>query len=375
MNAHQRSLLALVVAIVAALLGGSALTVSVTTDDGGGGGNGPTTHTIHFQVNAKKGDGAPTQSVSVAAPLARSAQATFPDKGMKDETPPIAEQVAPGQLTAAQAAAARIRATQAPLPTAGASAGFKGCVTHFVRNQSSRNGVRPQILVYHYTVSHNVPGRGDVLSVEHLFDSSSAQASSNFIIDAEGNCDYIVPIEAKAWTQAAANPYSVSVEVVAYGNEATYLADPGFRKLGEVSLQVSRRTGIPLTRGAVSGCVPTKKGIIQHADLGICGGGHHDINPFSLSKVIRIVRSYAKPVKPLSAGERKRCRERNTLRRHSAYYHRRFHLMPAKPLTRRQKRRAEAIRRGEEHRHVVCEVGAPHQRGRIKRKGGQWQRP
>ena len=41
--------------------------------------------------------------------------------------------------------------------------------------------------------------------------------------------------------------------------------------------------------GAVSGCVPTRTGIIQHYDLGYCGGGHFDIKPFSKTATIHIV--------------------------------------------------------------------------------------
>jgi N-acetyl-anhydromuramyl-L-alanine amidase AmpD len=116
------------------------------------------------------------------------------------------------------------------LPTAGASAGFQGCATRFVRNQSGRGGIRPQWQVWHYTVSHNVPGWADVNSVVALFDRASSQASSNFVIDAEGHCAYIVPIEAKAWTQAAGNPFSISYEIVDYGNEPAYMGVGGVRE-------------------------------------------------------------------------------------------------------------------------------------------------
>lgn len=180
----------------------------------------------------------------------------------------------------------RIAATQAPLPTAGATAGFKGCRTSFVNNQSSRHGVRPQLQVAHFTVSPNRPGWSDVNAIVALFNRSSSQASSHFIIDAEGHCAYIVPIEAKSWTQAAGNPFSVSYEIVATGREATYLPAAGMAKLKSVVREVARRTGVPLRRGSVSGCAPSRKGIVQHKDFGVCGGGHVDITPFSIGRVV-----------------------------------------------------------------------------------------
>jgi hypothetical protein len=178
------------------------------------------------------------------------------------------------------------RATKA-LPVAGATAGFAGCRTSFVNNQSSRNGVRPIWQVDHYTVSHNVPGWADINAVVALFNRSSSQASSHFVIDAEGHCAYIVPIERKSWTEAGGNSLSVGYEIIAYGNEKQYLPPAGARKLAAVQREVSRRTGIPMRRGQSAGCRPGRSGIVQHKDFGICGGGHVDITPFSVDAVVR----------------------------------------------------------------------------------------
>lgn len=254
----------------------------VTSDDGNG--NKKTDYSFH--VNEAKGDGAPTKAVTVPAPLVKQVEQQVVDKDLHDETPAIAEKVAPGQLDDARQYTKEIQATQPALPTAGASQGFIGCRTQFVRNQSGRNGTRPQLQVLHYTVSRNVLGWADVNSVVALFDRTASQASANFVIDAEGNCAYIVPIEAKAWTQAAANPYSVSYEIIDYGNEPIYLNPVGYAKLRSVMEQVSARTGIPMRAGTVNGCVPSRTGIVQHADFGYCGGGHHDIGPFNKQAVI-----------------------------------------------------------------------------------------
>lgn len=272
--------------IVALLLGVAGFTVSLvvsTNDDG----TGNKTTSVTVKVNEARGDGQPTKTLTVPAPAVADATSGNPDVRMKDETPPLAEQVAPGELTAAQQEAARIKATQPPLPTAGASAGFVGCRTQFVQNQSSRHGVRPQLQVLHYTVSKNLLGWADVNAIVALFDRTSSQASSTFVIDAEGNCAYIVPVEEKAWTQAAANPYSVSYEVIDYGNESVYLQPAGYAKLRSVMEQVSARTGIPMRQAVINGCVPVKSGITDHASFGYCGGGHHDIGPFNKAVVYR----------------------------------------------------------------------------------------
>lgn len=204
--------------------------------------------------------------------------------------------------------------TTTALPTAGATAGFAGCRTSFVRNQSSRRGVRPTLQVDHYTVSPNVKGWADVNAVVALFDRSSSQASSHFVIDAEGNCAYIVPIEAKSWTEAGGNSFSVGYEIIATGREKVYLPPAGLRKLAAVQKEVARRIGIPMRQGAVSSCSPTRSGIVQHKDFGICGGGHVDISPFSISSVVQATIALAGG-KPVTAANRVTCAKINAWRR------------------------------------------------------------
>lgn len=286
-----------VLACIAVLIGGGTLAIVVDPD-----GDGPApAHTITFTVNTQAGDGAPATTLEVPAPLAREA-ARVTEDGLKDETPPG---TSAADLREAALQQEDIAATLPPLPTAGASAGFQGCVTRFVRNQSSRNGVRPIVQVLHYTVSSNRPGWDDVNAIVNFFNSSSSQASSNFVIDADGNCAYIVPIEAKAWTQAGGNPISVSYEIIAMGSESAYLQPAGYAKLKSVMQQVSQRTGIPMRRGRISGCVSALSGIVQHADGGTCWGGHGDIAPFSVDQVVSFVTKPDAPASPLTTVELK----------------------------------------------------------------------
>lgn len=204
--------------------------------------------------------------------------------------------------------------TTTALPTAGATAGFAGCRTSFVRNQSSRRGVRPTLQVDHYTVSPNVKGWADVNAVVALFNRASSQASSHFVIDAEGNCAYIVPIEAKSWTEAGGNSFSVGYEIIATGREKVYLPPAGLRKLAAVQKEVARRIGIPMRQGAVSSCSPTRSGIVQHKDFGICGGGHVDVTPFSIDAIVRATVALAGS-KPVTAANRVTCARINAWRK------------------------------------------------------------
>lgn len=299
--APWRDVAARLVALLAVLVAGGSLVISASIDTDG---NGPApARQITVAVNRAPGDGAPTAKVTVPAPLVAQAAANV-EQGLRDETPPLAQQVAPGELTQAQQDAARVKATQDPLPTAGASAGIRGCATRFVRNQSSRFGVRPQLQVLHYTVSPNRPGWSDVNAVVALFDRSSSQASSNFVIDAEGHCAYIVPIEAKAWAQAAGNRLAVSYEVINSGHEPTYTATAGYARLRDVMRQVAVRTGIPMRAGSV---YPLRAGIVQHKDGGLAWGGHVDITPFDKAQVIRTILAGSSTAGPNTATERRWC--------------------------------------------------------------------
>lgn len=155
-----------------------------------------------------------------------------------------------------------------------------------MRNFSSRNGVAPRLWVLHFTVSANRAGWDDVNAIVSWFDQTRSQASSNYVIDHEGNCAYIVRESDKAWTQATFNPLAISAEVVNTGSESSYAGVAGLQRLAQVLSDSAARWNIPLQRGAVSGCTVTRPGIVDHEQLGACGGGHGDIKPWSVDEVI-----------------------------------------------------------------------------------------
>jgi hypothetical protein len=158
----------------------------------------------------------------------------------------------------------------------------RGCVSHFVVNYSTRRGVAPREIVLHETVSRDVAGWADVNAITALFNSPRSQASSNYVIDREAHCAYIVRESDKAWTQAAGNPWSISFEIINPASSAApnLIGGPGRRLLLGIIVDISKRWDIPLRRGAVSSCVPSRAGIIDHFQWGQCGGGHVDTTPF-----------------------------------------------------------------------------------------------
>jgi peptidoglycan hydrolase-like protein with peptidoglycan-binding domain len=268
-----------IAAIASALLvaGITAVTISITI----GGGSG---HGITITLGGPHGTATTTVNVPTAVVDAAKESDLDGHQGLRSQQP---AGVTPKQLDAAEVQQEKLAANdQLPAVTPDAAPQQRGCVTRLVQNYSSRRGVAPRLFVLHYTVSPNRPGWSDVYAVASLFDRPAFQASSNYIIDAEGHCLYIVRESDKAWTQAAANPVSVSVEVINSGHEATYAGTAGARKVELVMHDVAKRWHFPLQLGAVSGCVVTRPGIVDHHMLGACGGGHFDITPFSIGPLI-----------------------------------------------------------------------------------------
>lgn len=262
-------------------------------------------------VTVLGGPGRATVPVAPASAVASTAAGLGDHAGARDETP---EKVPAAQIEAGREQQDDLAATdQLPLVTPNAAPEQAGCTTRLVRNYSSRRGVRPRELVAHYTVSRNRPGWSDVWAIVGLFDQASFAASSNYVIDAEGNCAYIVRESDKAWTQAAFNPLAISIEFVAMGNEGG-LSKQQVAKGARVFADAARRWNIPIRRGTVTGCTASAPGIVDHATLGACGGGHHDIKPFSLQPLIDATRSAAGGT--VTAADKVTCRKLNWWRAH-----------------------------------------------------------
>jgi hypothetical protein len=129
-----------------------------------------------------------------------------------------------------------------------------GCRTLLVRNYSSRNGAPVLIFVFHFTVSRD-SGWAGVLGNVRWFDTAAASASSTYVADRlHGACALTVPETAKAWAQAAYNPWALSLEVTATGHEGSYLPPgPGRQKVLYLMHRAHRIYKVPYTHCAVGG--------------------------------------------------------------------------------------------------------------------------
>jgi hypothetical protein len=277
------------VALLAVLLSVFAVTFTVTDQPTPSGGH---QKSYSLKVDRSGSPGVQTGTLTVPAPVQNAIEPNL-EANLRGETPAGMTET---QIADVGQAQADVKATLPGLPTAGATIEVPGCRTEFINSYSSRNGVRPTIFTLHLTVSHNVPGWADVNAIVNLFAHESA--SSNFVLDGEGHCAYIVPIEQKAWTQAAGNPFSISVEVIDTGSESVYLAPAGMRQLRVIARFVNKHAGIPIRLGQVSGaCTPVRSGFVQHFDWGVCGGGHVDIRPFPVPQIVAYLAAGSKPSK------------------------------------------------------------------------------
>jgi hypothetical protein len=280
---HRRALLAAIVSLVAVL---AAIVLGVAADDDATPPPATTSSVVTLPLSppAIADPGQPDAVTVPRQALEQAARATEDHRGSRSENPPGV----PGAELDAGREQQEDLAARDDLPnvTPLAAPSQRGCRSTFVRNASSRRGVKPRLFVVHYTVSANRPGWGDVDAIVGLFNTPSFAASSSYVIDDEAHCAYIVRESDKPWTQAGFNPVSISVEMIATGREGRLTSAVGMRRLGQVISDSTRRWGIPLQRGAVSGCTVTRAGIVDHNTLKSCGGGHVDITPYSLTPVI-----------------------------------------------------------------------------------------
>lgn len=148
-----------------------------------------------------------------------------------------------------------------------------------VRNQSSRTGIVPRIIVLHTTEGHESAGISDLVSLGNWFDNPAAQASSHLANDADGNIARYVPDTNKAWACAGFNSVSLNLEQIGFAAETKdqwMHQVKQLRSTAEIIAHWCDKHKIPVQHGAVSGTQVTKPGVVFHSDLGTYGGGHHD---------------------------------------------------------------------------------------------------
>jgi hypothetical protein len=300
-----------VLAALAALLAAVTITVIVTSDDGPDGSHHRTV-TIRVGTDAQRGVDDTLTVPATAVQKVASSEAGH-HEGEKDETP---EGVPAAQIEAGREKADQLAAKdQLNVVAPDAAPSQAGCRSRFLSSSfSSRRGVAPHMIVLHYTVSPNVAGWSDVDGVTAFFARVATQASSNYVLDGEGHCNYIVREVDKAWAQAAFNPFAISIEVINTGHEPVYIRPAGFRQLARIVHDAAKRWHIPLRVGAVSNCVPSRFGIVTHQMLGLCGGGHVDITNYDAGHAV--INALVKAARALDVSrlDRLRCSRLNAWR-------------------------------------------------------------
>ena len=163
-------------------------------------------------------------------------------------------------------------------------------------NYSSRGGTAVRL-----AVCHTAEGARTYQDLGAFFANPASGVSSQVGIDDTPNTvgEY-VHRDKKAWTQGAANPYSVSAELCAFAAWTTndWMAHPIM--LSNTALWLAEEAqafGIPLVRlTAAQAQDGRSKGVCQHVDLGSAGGGHWDCGPaFPMDDVIAMAISGSNP--------------------------------------------------------------------------------
>jgi hypothetical protein len=330
-----RSVAAVLLAILAA-----GVTVVIVSDDGGG-----HTRTVTIHVGA------------APAPQAVSVDNADPGTARDDKL-----QLSTAAKTVYRAASAAPAAydfggdlrghdpTQAGVVRGPLAAQeWPGCKTAFVRTFSQRTSSIKAIAL-HYTAGLNIAGWGDIDGLTAFSNNPRNQVSWAFSVDREGHCAYNVPITQKAWTIAGLNSQTVNLEIVGTGREPDY-AGPGIKRVAAIVARIGRIEHIPLTLGATDGhCNVTRAGIITHWMGGPCSGGHIDIKPYDIVKVIAQIRALAgaQTTKAISAHTAQVCRK-------YAWYG------PPGPVSAARHGAQSRARHGERHRyltrnHIACSL-------------------
>jgi N-acetyl-anhydromuramyl-L-alanine amidase AmpD len=190
--------------------------------------------------------------------------------------------------------------------TASASA-VKPEYVRIVRNQSSRESVKPRLIVLHTTtdarksstvVVRNEPGLRDLRKLGAWFDDPAHAVSSHVANDADGNDARYVKDRRKAWTEAAFNSVGLSIEQIATsGFDRRRWIRNRARQLENTARWIAHwhhRWHIPIRPAEVSGGSVVRSGVTTHAALGAAGGGHDDPGPgYPFKHVLRLARTYA----------------------------------------------------------------------------------
>lgn len=167
--------------------------------------------------------------------------------------------------------------------------------------QSSRGGVKPDLIVIHDTESHDtMKSNLDLTGIGNFFNRVSTQASSHVCVDGEGRSARYVLDDAKAWHCMNFNSRSLGIEQIGFATFTQLMWNKNRRaqakKVAQYIAYWSKKYGIPIQEGKVSSTgIVLKSGVVTHASLGVMGGGHHDPGPnYPFSALLRTAKWYKK---------------------------------------------------------------------------------
>lgn len=150
-------------------------------------------------------------------------------------------------------------------------------------------------------VLHTAEGARTIESLGDWFSRPSNEVSSHAGADDEHNTigEYVKPGH-KAWTQAYANPVSVSIELCGFAawTEEEWFKHPRMlENCAKWIAEEAARFDIPIVRLSAEAAKGNGRGICQHSDLGKWGGGHHDCGAsFPIQYVIEKAREISQVV-------------------------------------------------------------------------------
>lgn len=148
----------------------------------------------------------------------------------------------------------------------------------------SRPSIKPDLIVLHSTESSAHSG----YNVSDYLSRSSVQADSNLVIDTDGTTYRLVPDGRKAWTQAAFNSRSLSIEQVGRAVQQTW-PDVQVRETAKWIAYWHKKYGIPIRDSRQD----LKSGVVTHKALGQAGGGHVDPGSgFPFQRALALARTY-----------------------------------------------------------------------------------
>lgn len=160
---------------------------------------------------------------------------------------------------------------------------------------SNRYGARPRLIVL-----HTAEGARTIESLGAFFANPANQASSHVGADDKKNTvGEFVRRPYSAWTQGKhANPISVSMELCAFASWdlAEWNKHPNMlENCAQWIAEESAAFGIPITKLTPAQAQGSGRGVCQHRDLGVWGGGHHDCgNGFPIDRVLDMARGNGK---------------------------------------------------------------------------------